>query len=157
MITKSNDAVGDPAAAERGILDQQLAAKMGIVFELQSPELVVATMPVAGNLQPFGLLHGGANAVLAESVGSVAAFLNSRGHGIAGQELSCSHHRPALSGRVTAVCTPVHIGRTSSSFDVVITDDQGRRTCTARLTCAVLVPRAKTSDSCEFRNYLRVS
>jgi uncharacterized protein (TIGR00369 family) len=144
MTPPCNDTGGDRAATERGILDQQLTSKMGIVFIEQSPERVAATMPVAGNLQPFGLLHGGANAVLAETVGSVAAFLNAgTGQDVVGQELSCSHHRSARGGVVTAVCTPLHLGRTSSSFEITITDERGRRTCSARLTCAVLGSRSR--------------
>ncbi|MFD9698035.1 hotdog fold thioesterase [Lentzea sp. NPDC059081] len=144
-----NDTIGDRFAAERGILDQQLAAKLGIEFREQAGERVVATMPVEGNLQPFGLLHGGANAVLAETVGSVAALLNASGRNVVGHELSCSHHRAARSGEVTAVCTPLHIGRTSSTFDIVITDDRGNRTCTARLTCAVIELRRPVPRSVE--------
>ena len=95
-------------------------------------------MPVAGNRQPYGLLHGGASAVLAETLGSVAAALHAGPDNVAmGIELNCTHHRAATQGLVTAVCTPLHVGRTVSSFEIVITDESGRRTCTARLTCAV--------------------
>jgi 1,4-dihydroxy-2-naphthoyl-CoA hydrolase len=115
---------------------EQLQATMGIELTDLDPGKVIGTMPVAGNRQPFGLLHGGANAVLAETLGSIAANLNaSPGRIAVGLELSCTHHRAALDGLVTGVCTPLHIGRSTSTFEIVITDADGRRTCTARLTC----------------------
>ncbi|WP_375546577.1 PaaI family thioesterase [Actinophytocola gossypii] len=111
---------------------------MGIEITEWDPKRVVATMPVAGNLQPYGLLHGGANATLAETAGSIAAALNAGEDRVAlGLELSCTHHRAARSGVVTAVATPLHVGRTTSTFEIVITDDEDRRTCSARLTCVV--------------------
>jgi len=120
------------------LADQLLPTKMGIEVTEWDPKRVVATMPVAGNLQPYGLLHGGANATLAETIGSVAAALNAGTDRVAmGLELSCTHHRAARSGVVTGVATPLHVGRSTSSFEIVITDDEGRRTCTARLTCIV--------------------
>jgi uncharacterized protein (TIGR00369 family) len=118
-----------------GTLPEQLNAKMGIDFIDLTPDRVVGTMPVAGNRQPYGLLHGGANAVLAEAVGSVAAALLSGGRPTVGLELSCTHHRGVRDGIVTGVATPLHVGRSTSTIEVVITDESGRRTCTARLTC----------------------
>ena len=115
--------------------DEQLPTRMGISITDLNADKVVGTMPVAGNRQPFGLLHGGANAVLAETLGSIAAALNAPGRLPVGLELSCTHHRAALEGLVTGVCTPLHTGRTTSTFEIVITDSAGRRTCTARLTC----------------------
>jgi uncharacterized protein (TIGR00369 family) len=118
------------------VADQLLPTKMGIEITEWDPKRVVATMPVAGNLQPYGLLHGGANATLAETIGSVAAALNApEGRVALGLELSCTHHRAARSGLVTGVATPVHTGRSTSTYEIVITDEDGRRTCTARLTC----------------------
>jgi 1,4-dihydroxy-2-naphthoyl-CoA hydrolase len=112
--------------------------RMGLVITELSPERIVATIPVEGNRQPYGLLHGGANAALAEAIGSVAAVLNAGPDRVAvGLELSCTHHRAARSGKVTGVCTPLHVGRSTSTFETVITDEDGRRTCTARLTCIV--------------------
>ncbi|HEY3752477.1 MAG TPA: hotdog fold thioesterase [Pseudonocardiaceae bacterium] len=112
--------------------------KLGIEVLEVSTERIVATMPVEGNRQPLGLLHGGANAALAETIGSIAAVLNAAPGRIAvGLELSCTHHRAAKAGKVTGVCTPLHVGRTTSTFETVITDEDGRRTCTARLTCIV--------------------
>jgi 1,4-dihydroxy-2-naphthoyl-CoA hydrolase len=120
------------------LADQWLPNKMGIEITEWDPKRVVGTMPVAGNLQPYGLLHGGANATLAETIGSVAAALNAGTERVAmGLELSCTHHRAARSGHVTGVATPLHVGRSTSSFEIVITDEEGKRTCTARLTCIV--------------------
>ncbi|MEB3372297.1 hotdog fold thioesterase [Saccharopolyspora sp. S2-29] len=116
--------------------DEQLSARMGIAIVEYSPDRVVATMPVAGNRQPYGLLHGGANAVLAEQAGSVAAALGAgEGRIAVGLELTCTHHRAVTEGEVTAVATPLHRGRSTATYDVEITDGQGRRTCSARLTC----------------------
>jgi 1,4-dihydroxy-2-naphthoyl-CoA hydrolase len=123
----------DPAAA-----DQQLNDKVGMQLIEATPERVVGTIPVEGNLQPYGLLHGGANAVLAEALGSTVAALNAGpGRAAMGLELSCTHHRAVRSGKVTGVATPLHVGRGTITAEIVLTDDEGRRTCTARLTCVV--------------------
>ena len=93
-----------------------LGERMGIVWLEVGAERTVARMPVAGNTQPYGLLHGGASAVLAESVGSVAAAMAAGpGRFGVGIELSCSHHRSARDGYVTAVATPLSVGRTLAS------------------------------------------
>lgn len=120
------------AAADRGGLGE----RMGMEWLETRPERVVARIPVAGNTQPFGLLHGGASAVLAESAGSVLANLNAGpGRFAVGIELSCSHHRSAKEGWVTAVATPLSVGRTLVTSHVLVSDDAGRPVCTARLTC----------------------
>lgn len=117
---------------------EQLNTKMGIEIVEAAPDRVVGTMPVKGNRQPYGLLHGGASAVLAETLGSTAAALNAGPERAAvGLELSCTHHRAALDGLVTGVCTPLHVGRSVSTFEIAISDETGRRTCTARLTCVL--------------------
>lgn len=97
---------------------------------------VTARMPVAGNTQPYGLLHGGASAVLAETVGSVAAATHA-GHGriAVGIELNCTHHRAAREGHVHAVAVPVHLGGTLATYAITITDDSGALICTSRLSC----------------------
>jgi uncharacterized protein (TIGR00369 family) len=116
---------------------------MGVVITEASAERVVGTMPVAGNTQPYGLLHGGASAVLAETLGSVGAALAApEGRLPVGVDLNATHHRAVRSGLVTGVATPLHTGRTLSSWQVSITDEQGRLVCTARLTCALLDPGA---------------
>lgn len=120
------------AAADSGGLGERI----GMEWLETTPERVVARIPVAGNTQPFGLLHGGASAVLAESVGSVLANLNAGpGRFAVGIELSCSHHRSARSGWVTAVASPLAVGRTLVTAHVVVSDDEARPVCTARLTC----------------------
>lgn len=115
---------------------EQLIERMGIKITEWNPERVVGTMPVAHNRQYFGLLHGGANAVLAESLGSVACWLWGLPDKVpVGVELSCSHHRSVIEGEVTGVCTPLHRGRTVATFDIRISDERQRPICTARLTC----------------------
>jgi uncharacterized protein (TIGR00369 family) len=115
-----------------------LAERMGIELLEASPERVVATMPVAGNTQPYGLLHGGASCTLAETVGSVGAVLHAGPDAIAvGVEINATHHRSATSGLVTAVATPLHRGRTIATYQIAITDEAGREVCTARLSCLI--------------------
>ncbi|WP_082310195.1 PaaI family thioesterase [Nonomuraea sp. SBT364] len=109
---------------------------MGIEFLEATAERVVGRMPVAGNTQPYGLLHGGASVVLAETLGSTAAAIHAGPGRIAmGIEINATHHRSATSGFVTGVATRLHGGRTLASYDIEITDEQGRRVCTSRLTC----------------------
>jgi uncharacterized protein (TIGR00369 family) len=113
-----------------------LGTRMGIEMKEASAERVVGTMPVEGNTQPYGLLHGGASAVLAETLGSVGAMLHGGSGKIAvGVDLNCTHHRSARSGLVTGVATPLHRGRSTATYEIVITDEQDRRVCSARLTC----------------------
>ena len=117
-----------------------LNEKMGVELVEVSAERVVATMPVAGNTQPYGLLHGGASVVLAETLGSVGSALHGYPDRLSvGVDINATHHRAATSGTVTGVATPVHLGRTMASYEVVITDERGKRVCTSRITCA-LVP-----------------
>jgi uncharacterized protein (TIGR00369 family) len=117
---------------------QQLNEKVGLKILEASAERVVGTIPVEGNLQPYGLLHGGANAVLAEAIGSTVAALNAGpDKATMGLELSCTHHRGVRSGLVTGVATPLNVGRGVITVDIALSDDAGRRTCTARLTCIV--------------------
>jgi uncharacterized protein (TIGR00369 family) len=115
-----------------------LGARMGVEIVEASPERVVGTMPVEGNTQPYGLLHGGASCVLAETLGSVGAVM----HGdtvdrpfAVGVDINATHHKGIRSGVVTGVATPVHRGRTMATYEIVITDEAGDRVCTARLTC----------------------
>ncbi|MFD8775215.1 PaaI family thioesterase [Streptomyces sp. NPDC059916] len=113
-----------------------LGTRMGVQIKEASPERVVGTMPVEGNTQPYGLLHGGASAVLAETLGSVGSMLHGGSSKIAvGVDLNCTHHRGARSGLVTGIATPVHRGRSTATYEIVITDEQDRRVCSARLTC----------------------
>ncbi len=112
-----------------------LAEKMGIVFTEFSIERSVATMPVEGNTQPVGLLHGGAYVVLGESLGSMAANLHAGpGRLAVGIDINATHTRSATSGTVTGVCTPIHLGRSMAVHEIVVSDDQGRRCSTIRIT-----------------------
>jgi uncharacterized protein (TIGR00369 family) len=121
-----------------GALDK----KMGIEILEASPERLVGRMPVEGNTQPFGLLHGGANVVLAESLGSVGTHLHAGpSRRIVGVDINATHHKPATSGFVTGVATAVSLGKTLCVYEIVITDDAGQRTCSARITCMILAER----------------
>jgi uncharacterized protein (TIGR00369 family) len=112
--------------------------KLGIRITDHDPERMVATMPVAGNEQPYGLLHGGATCSLIETIGSWAAALHAGpDRQVVGIELSVSYLRAATAGSVTAVCTPVRRGRTLATFLVEVSDDAGRPTASGRLTCLV--------------------
>ncbi|UNK72553.1 hotdog fold thioesterase [Microbacterium sp. H1-D42] len=108
---------------------------MGIEFTEFSVERSVATMPVEGNTQPVGLLHGGAYVVMGESLGSMSANLHAGPGKLAvGIDINATHTRSATSGTVTGVCTPVHLGRSLTVHEIVVTDDQGRRCSTIRIT-----------------------
>ena len=129
-----------PLSAIPGMTSDQpggtLAERMGMEFLEIGAERTVARIPVAGNTQPYGLLHGGASAALAESVGSVAAATHAGADRIAvGVDLSATHHRAVREGWVTGVATPLSLGRSVASYEIVVRDDDGRRVCTARLTC----------------------
>src|SRR5688572_22794061 len=120
-----------------------LLNRMGIALLETSPDRVVGTMPVEGNTQPFGLLHGGASCVLAETLGSWGATMHAQeafGGYAVGLEISATHHRSARSGQVTGVATAIHRGGTIATYEIVITDDTGARICTARLTCVLRRP-----------------
>lgn len=130
MMTES-----DPLALLEKLGSGALATKMGIEFMEFSIERSVARMPVEGNTQPAMLLHGGAYVVLGESLGSMAATLHAGpGRLAVGIEINATHHRSATSGWVSGLCTPIHLGRTLTTHDVVITDESGRRCCSIRIT-----------------------
>lgn len=116
-----------------------LVDRLGIEITATSASECTATMPVAGNIQPFGLLHGGASAALAETVGSYAANAHAGpGRHAVGLELSISHHRSATAGVVTARAEAVHLGRSTASYLIEIYDEAERRISSARLTCLLL-------------------
>jgi len=130
------------AIMARTVAEGTLAGRMGITIVSASASQVVATMPVAGNTQPQGLLHGGASCVLAETAGSLGAFLYASaaagaGRTVVGIEISATHHRGARDGEITAVATLAHGGRTLATYDIVVTDAGGHRVCTSRLTCLI--------------------
>jgi uncharacterized protein (TIGR00369 family) len=114
----------------------ELDEKMGVTIVEQSAEKVVATIPVAGNRQSFGLLHGGASVAFAEALGSWAAVIHARsiGKSAVGLDINATHHASATSGIVTGVATAIRLGKTVTSHEIVVSDDQGRRLCTARIT-----------------------
>ncbi|TNM43240.1 hotdog fold thioesterase [Nocardioides albidus] len=129
------DEIADLMRANMGALNE----RMGIELLEVSPDRVVGTMPVDGNTQPYGLLHGGASVVLAETLGSTAAALHAGPDRYAvGVDINATHHRSATKGLVTGVTTPLHRGRSMASFEIVVSDEDGRRVCTSRITCALL-------------------
>jgi uncharacterized protein (TIGR00369 family) len=113
----------------------QLAQKMGIEFLELSAEKSVASMPVEGNRQVIGLLHGGAHVVLAESLGSMSSAIHAGPGRIAvGIEINASHSKSVTSGVVTATCEALVLGRTLATHQITIRDDQGNRLSTVRMT-----------------------
>ncbi len=120
-------------AAKRGV--GELAEKMGIQITELSAERAVATMPVQGNTQPRGLMHGGAYLVLGETLGSFAANVWAAPEGYAvGIEISASHSKSATEGLVTGVATAISLGKTLAIYEVVISNDKGERCSTVRIT-----------------------
>ncbi|BCG09745.1 MULTISPECIES: 1,4-dihydroxy-2-naphthoyl-CoA hydrolase [Buttiauxella] len=113
---------------------------VGIVFTRIGDNELEATMPVDNRTrQPFGLLHGGASVVLAETLGSVAGYLCTEGEQkIVGLEVNANHLRSAREGIVRGVCKAVHVGRRHQVWQIEISDEQGRLCCTSRLTTAVV-------------------
>lgn len=114
-----------------------LAERMGITIVEASPDRIVATMPVEGNTQPYGLLHGGASVVLAETLGSIGSAMHAAQFNkiAVGIDINATHHKSATSGLVTGVATPISLGRTLAAYDIVITNEDGDRICTSRITC----------------------
>jgi uncharacterized protein (TIGR00369 family) len=135
-VTVEQDSVLRIVAAYRAASKDTLADRMGISVVEASAERVVGTMPVAGNTQPYGLLHGGASCVLAETLGSLGSALHAGPDRVTvGIEISATHHRAASAGQVTGVATRLYGGRTVATYEIVISDGAGRRVCTSRLTC----------------------
>lgn len=112
-----------------------LAESMGLVITECTPERIVATMPVDGNTQPFGLMHGGAYVVIGESLGSIHAnYLAPEGMIGVGIDINATHTGSATDGIVTAVCQPIHVGRSLAVHEIIIENEQGRRCSTVRIT-----------------------
>lgn len=110
------------------------------VIEL-SEDRVVATMPVHGaTRQPFGLLHGGASVVLAETAASVGTYMSidPQTQNAVGMEINANHLRSVKDGIVTAVAEPIHKGRTSMVWDIRIRDEADRLICISRCTVAIV-------------------
>jgi len=120
--------------------ENSLVAHVGIVFTNIGEDYLEATMPVdARTQQPFGLLHGGASVVLAESMGSIAGYLSiEEGKSVVGIEVSASHHRAVSSGEVRGICRPLHLGARNQSWQIEIRNARNQLCCTSRLTVAVL-------------------
>lgn len=131
--------LGDPTDMTEQVLAGGaggLAQRMEIELVLCSSARVVARMPVEGNTQPYGLLHGGASVVLAETLGSIGSAIHAGPGRIAvGVDINATHHRAARGGVVTGVAMPVQLGSTLACYEVVVTDEDDRRICTARITC----------------------
>jgi len=144
MTTPSHEAL--LALALRGA-----AGVLGIELVELTPERVTATMPVDDRTrQPFGLLHGGASVLLAETVASLGAMANvdrSR-HAAVGLEINANHLRSVRDGFVKATGLPVHIGRSTQVWSIEIADEQGRLVCVSRCTLAVVpappIPESKS-------------
>jgi 1,4-dihydroxy-2-naphthoyl-CoA hydrolase len=113
----------------------ELAQKLGIEILELTAERAVGTMPVIGNRQVTGVMHGGAYCVLAETLGSLAANAHAGPGRVAmGIDINATHTRAVSEGLVTAVCTAIHLGSTLAVHEIAISDEQGRRVCTARIT-----------------------
>ncbi|WP_437611112.1 hotdog fold thioesterase [Erwinia sp. V71] len=117
-----------------------MVGHLGIRFTALESESLEAVMPVdARTTQPFGLLHGGASAVLAETLGSMAGYLCTRGDDyIVGLEINANHIRSARDGEVRGVCRALHLGRSHQVWQIDIFDPQNRLCCSSRLTTAVM-------------------
>jgi 1,4-dihydroxy-2-naphthoyl-CoA hydrolase len=113
----------------------ELTRRMGIEFLELGADLSVARMPVEGNTQVVGLLHGGAYVVLGESLGSLSAAIHGGPDHIAvGIEINASHSRSVTSGWVTGTCRSLSLGRTLATHEIVVTDEEGHRLSTVRIT-----------------------
>jgi 1,4-dihydroxy-2-naphthoyl-CoA hydrolase len=128
------------------LLKKGMAHAIGIDITELTPDRVVATMPVDDRTrQPFGLLHGGASAALAETVASIGAFLNvdPNTQAAVGVELNANHLRGKTEGIVTATATPLHRGRTIHVWEIRIEDEQSRLVCVSRCTLAIVNQRGQ--------------
>src|SRR5439155_13889026 len=115
-----------------------LMAKIGLEFLTVEPDRVVARIPVEGNTQPYGLLHGGATAALLETIGSFgSAMAAGPDRLVMGIELNVNHIRGVREGHVTATGVPLHMGRTTAVWDMRVHDDEGRLVAVGRLTLAI--------------------
>jgi 1,4-dihydroxy-2-naphthoyl-CoA hydrolase len=128
--------------AEYAELNSALDTKMGFELLSLTPERVVGRIPVAGNTQPYGLWHGGASCVLAETLASLGSFMYAQPDKISvGVDINATHHRSVTAGWVTGTATALRLGRSVASYEIVITNDAGDRVCTARVTCQLVTPR----------------
>jgi 1,4-dihydroxy-2-naphthoyl-CoA hydrolase len=131
----------EPASGMIQQFDRGMATTIGIELVTLTADKVVATMPVDHRTrQPFGLLHGGASAALAETVASLGAFLNidSEKQAAVGLELNANHLRAKTDGIVTATATPIHRGRRTQVWEIRIEDESNRLVCVSRCTLAIV-------------------
>lgn len=136
MIWRRRPAIEELQASRQ----RTLVSHLGIEFTALADDWLEARMPVDERTrQPLGLLHGGASVALAETVGSVAAYLCvEEGKKCVGLEINANHIRPAREGWVTGRATPLHLGRTTQVWEIRIRDDHGHLVCVSRLTMAIL-------------------
>ena len=142
-MTSTDDRPDLPAEyAQLGALND----KMGFELLKMTPGEVIGRMPVAGNTQPYGLWHGGASCVLAETLASLGSFMYAQPERVSvGVDINATHHHSVTAGWVTGTATAIHLGKTVASYEIVIVDDAGKRVCTARVTCQLVSPRRAAS------------
>lgn len=125
-------------------IGDDMASHLGIRFTSITENTLEATMPVnVKTKQPYGILHGGASVALAETVGSYASTLvvDQQKNMVVGMEINANHLKPVFSGSVRAVCSPVHLGKSSHVWDIRIFNDKNQICCISRLTVAVIERR----------------
>ena len=133
-LTTSEEIVSWLTQASKGTLTE----RMEIEYIEGSREQVVARMPVVGNTQPYGLLHGGASVVLAETLGSMMAALHAGpDQFVVGLDINATHHKAVREGFVVGVARPIVVGRSAASIEIVISTEDGQRVCTTRLTVLI--------------------
>ncbi len=124
--------------ALNALAEGTLIRRLGIVVTQASTDRVVATMPVEGNTQPAGLLHGGASVALAETLGSIGTLLHAGpDRPVVGIDINATHHRAGRSGLVTGTARPLHLGKTLAQWQIDVTDDAGRLLCSSRISCLI--------------------
>ncbi|MCH5718441.1 hotdog fold thioesterase [Niabella hibiscisoli] len=126
------------------ITNDNMNTHLGIRFTAITENSLEATMPVSDKTrQPYGILHGGASVVLAETVGSYASSLvvDREKFMVVGMEINANHLRPVLSGYARAVCSPLHLGKSSHVWDIKLYNDSQQLICISRLTVAVIERR----------------
>jgi 1,4-dihydroxy-2-naphthoyl-CoA hydrolase len=115
-----------------------VVGRLGITFLEASVHRITATMPAEGNKQPQGVVHGAAFVVLAESLGSLGAALYAgRGRLAVAVDVNATYHRAVRSGLVTGVATPLFLGRSLATYEVIVTDESWERVCSSRITCVI--------------------
>jgi 1,4-dihydroxy-2-naphthoyl-CoA hydrolase len=144
---QSTDITDEVRSFGMGALGERMGIRIvSASIDSQGLATIAGSMPVEGNTQPYGLLHGGASAVLAETLGSIAAGITAHqriglGALVVGIDLNCTHHKAARDGIVTGVAHMISAGNTMLSSEIVITNEQGERICTSRLTAMARKPR----------------